>query len=64
MKRKNATILISICMVVNALNIALLSRSIIEKDWFLFAIVFILFACCTMLISELKKAKEEQDLTI
>ena len=57
MKRKNATILISICIVVNALNIALLSISIIEKDWFL-------FACCTMLISELKKAKEEQDLTI
>ena len=27
-------------MVVNALNIALLSISIIEKDWFLFAIVF------------------------
>ena len=51
-------------MVVNALNIALLSISIIEKDWFLFAIVFFLFAYCTMLISELKKAKEEQDLTI
>jgi len=51
-------------MVVNALNIALLSISIIEKDWFLFAIVFFLLACCTMLISELKKAKEEKDLTI
>ena len=51
-------------MVVNALNIALLAVSIMDKDWFLFAIGLILFACCTMLISELKKAKEEQDLTI
>ena len=64
MKRKNATILISICMVVNALNIALLAVGIMDKDWFLFTIGLILFACCTMLISELKKAKEEQDLTI
>ena len=51
-------------MVVKSLNIALLATSIIDKDWFLFAIMFFLFACCTMLISELKKAKEEQDLTI
>lgn len=64
MKRKNATILISICMVVNTLNIALLAVSIMDKDWYLFAIGFILFTCCTMLIRELKKAKEEQDLTI
>lgn len=64
MKRKNATIFISICMIVNALNIALLSRSIIDKDWCLFAVGFILFACCTMLMKELKRAREEQDLTI
>lgn len=51
-------------MVVNALNIALLAVGIMDKDWFLFAIGLILFARCTMLISELKKAKEEQDLTI
>ena len=51
-------------MVVNALNIALLSISIIEKDWFLSAIGLILFTCCTILIKELKKMKEEQDLTI
>ena len=71
MKRKNATILISICMVVNALNIALLATGIIDKDWFLFAIGFILYICCEMLIKELKKMKEElkkmkeeQELTI
>ena len=64
MKRKNATILISICMVVNALNIALLAVGIMDKDWFLFAIGLILFACCTILIKELVKIKEEQDLTI
>ena len=51
-------------MVVKALNIALLAMSITNKDWFLFAIGFILYICCSMLISELKKAKEEQDLTI
>ena len=64
MKRKNATILISICMVVNALNIALLAVGIMDKDWFLSAIGLILFTCCTILIKELKKMKEEQDLTI
>ena len=64
MKRKNATILISICMVVNALNIALLAVSIMDKDWFLFAIGLILFTCCTILIKQLVKIKEEQDLTI
>ena len=64
MKRKNATILISICIVVNALNIALLSVTIMDKNWFLFTIVLILFACCTTLIRELNKMKEEQDLTI
>ena len=64
MKRKNATILISICMVVNALNIALLAVGIMDKDWFLFAIGLILFTCCTILIKELVKIKEEQDLTI
>ena len=64
MKRKNATILISICMVVNALNIALLAVGIMDKDRFLSAIGLILFTCCTILIKELKKMKEEQDLTI
>ena len=64
MKRKNATILISICMVVNALNIALLAVGIMDKEWFLFAIGLILFTCCTILIKELVKIKEEQDLTI
>jgi len=64
MKRKNATILISICMVVNALNIALLAVGIMDKDWFLFAIGLILFTCCTILIKQLVKIKEEQDLTI
>ena len=64
MKRKNATILISICIVVNALNIALLSVFIMDKNWFLFTIVLILFACCTVLIRKLNKMKEEQDLTI
>ena len=64
MKRKNATILISICMIVNALNIALLAVGIMDKDWFLSAIGLILFTCCTILIKELKKMKEEQDLTI
>ena len=64
MKRKNATILISICIVVNALNIALLAVGIMDKDWFLSAIGLILFTCCTILIKELKKMKEEQDLTI
>ena len=64
MKRKNATILISICMVVNALNIALLAVGIMDKDWFLFAIGLILFTCCTILIRELNKMKKEQDLTI
>ena len=51
-------------MVVNALNIALLSVFIMDKNWFLFIIVLILFACCTMLIRELYKLREEQDLTI
>ena len=64
MKRKNATILISICMIVNALNIALLAVGIMDKDWFLFAIGLILFTCCTILIKQLVKIKEEQDLTI
>ena len=64
MKRQNATILISICIVVNALNIALLSVFIMDKNWFLVTIVLILFACCTILIRELNKMKEEQDLTI
>jgi len=64
MKRKNATILICICMVVNALNIALLAVGIMDKDWFLFAIGLILFTCCTILIRELNKMKKEQDLTI
>ena len=64
MKRKNATILISICIVVNALNIALLSVTIMDKNWFLFTIGLILFACCTILIRELNRMKEEQDLTI
>ena len=64
MKRKNATILISICMVVKALNIALLATGIIDKDWFLFAIGFIIFTCCTILTRELNKMKTEQALTI
>ena len=64
MKRKNATILISICMVVKALNIALLATSIIDKDWLLFVIGFILYICCQWLTKELEKMKEEQDLTI
>ena len=64
MKRKNATILISICMVVKALNIALLATSIIDKDWFLFVVGFILYICCQWLTKELEKMKEEQDLTI
>ena len=51
-------------MVVKALNIALLATGIIDKDWFLFAIGFILYICCEMLTKELKKMKEEQDLTI
>ena len=64
MKRKNATILISICMVVKALNIALLATSIIDKDCFLFVIGFILYICCQWLTKELEKMKKEQDLTI
>ena len=64
MKRKNATILISICMVVKALNIALLATSIIDKDWFLFVIGLILYICCQWLTKELEKMKKEQDLTI
>lgn len=64
MKRKNATILISICIVVNALNIALLAISIMDKDWILSAVGFIIFTCCTILIRELNKMKKEQDLTI
>lgn len=64
MKRRNATILISICIVIKALNIALMTVSIMDKDWILFAVGLILFICCTMLIRELKKTKEEQDLTI
>ena len=51
-------------MVVNALNIALLAVGIMDKDWFLFAIGLILFTCFTILIKELVKIKEEQDLTI
>ena len=51
-------------MVVKALNIALLATSIIDKDWSLFAVGFILYICCEMLTKELKKMKEEQDLTI
>ena len=51
-------------MIVNALNIALLAVSIMDKDWILFAVGFIIFTCCTMLIRELRKMKEEQDLTI
>ena len=51
-------------MIVNALNIALLAVGIMDKDWFLSAIGLILFTCCTILIKELKKMKEEQDLTI
>lgn len=51
-------------MVVKALNIALLATSIIDKDWFLFVIGFILYICCQWLTKELEKMKEEQDLTI
>lgn len=64
MKRRNATILISICIVIKTLNIALMTVSIMDKDWILFAVGLILFISCTMLIRELKKTKEEQDLTI
>ena len=64
MKRKKATILISICIVVNALNIALLAISIMDKDWILSAVGFIIFTCCTILTRELNKMKKEQDLTI
>ena len=64
MKRKNATILISICMVVKALNIALLATSIIDKDWFLFVIGFILYICSQLLTKELEKMKIEPELTI
>ena len=59
MKRKNATILISICIVVNALNIALLAISIMDKDWILSAVGFIIFTCCTILTRELNKMKKE-----
>ena len=64
MKRKYATILISICMVVKALNIALLAISIMDKDWILSAVGFILYICCQWLTKELEKMKKEQDLTI
>ena len=51
-------------MVVKALNIALLATSIIDKDWLLFVIGFILYICCQWLTKELEKMKKEQDLTI
>ena len=50
--------------IVNALNIALLAISIMDKDWILSAVGFIIFTSCTILTRELNKMKKEQDLTI
>lgn len=59
MAKKNASLLIVVYVIANALSIALMAIGIRDNEWVLAVIGLIMLACITILMRELKKNSDK-----
>lgn len=59
MAKKNASLLIVVYVIANALSIALMAIGIRDNEWVLAVIGLIMLACITILMRELKKKSDK-----
>ena len=59
MAKKNASLLIVVYVIANALSIALMAIGIRDNEWVLAVIGLIMLACITILMREFKKNSDK-----